>query len=99
MLAMTEERLKELIAEAIAEQKCPLTSEAMSLLNDEGTVEVLKTLGKGMTPNAAQVAARATRMLDQVAFSIGSLLMKCLLLGSIGFLVWLAFKKIGVIKP
>jgi hypothetical protein len=92
---ITKEELKELIAEAIQDHACVLNSETVAVLNDPDNREVIRTIAKGLTPNSAAMLARVGRMIDQVEFSLGTLLLRSMVFGTIAFVIWLAFEKSG----
>lgn len=85
--------IKKIVEEAVKEHVCHIDAEAAALLNNEVNREVLRTLGKGMTPNSASVLARVARTLDKVSFDLGALLLRFIILGGIGIIVWMFFKR------
>jgi hypothetical protein len=93
-MEITRDELKELISEAIKEHSCVLNPEVVKVLNDDNNAEVVRTLAKGLTPNSASFLARVARMIDKVSFDLGTLLLRAMVIGSIAFIVWLAFKKV-----
>lgn len=93
-MSVTEAQVKLWVKEAIKESHpCMLSEETIATLKDEEAMETIRTLGKSMNPNTAAFLARIGRMVDQASFSIGSLIIRILILGSIGLAVWLAFRK------
>ena len=93
---ITKEELKELIAQVIKEHQCVLNSETVELLNDQENREVLRTIAKGLTPNSASMLARFGRIIDQVEFSLGKFILRSMILGTVGIIIWMAFEKSGV---
>lgn len=95
-MEVTREELEEIVVKAIKEHSCQLDQETLNLLNDKENRKVLRTIAEGLTPNSASMLARVGRMIDQVEFSLGTLILRLAVLGSIGLIIWLAFKKAGV---
>lgn len=95
-MSATEEQVKMWVKEAIRESHpCVLNDETVSMLKDEETMETLRTLGKSMNPNTASFLARVGRMVDQASFSIGSFIVKAVIIGAVGLLAWLWVKHGG----
>jgi hypothetical protein len=95
-MELSREELKELIAEAVKEHTCVLNSDTVKLLNNEENMEVFRTIGKGLTPKSANTLATLGRMLDQVAFSLGTLLLRIILVGGAGVIIYIFFKNTGI---
>ncbi len=102
---ISREELKELILQAVEAavdehpalgHNCHIHPETMAVLNDKDTMEVIRTIGKGLTPNSASTLTNLGRMLDQVAFSLGTFILRIVLVGGVAVVVYLFFKKIGI---
>lgn len=95
-MELTRDELKEIITEAIKEHSCVLNSETVELLNDPENRRVIRTITEGLSPNSASMLARLGRIIDQVEFTLGMLIVRVLIIGVLWFVVRLAFKKSGI---
>lgn len=99
-MELSREELERIIDESVQRavakaHVCSLGPVTLEVLNDRGAQEVLRTLGKNMTPNSASTLARVGRMLDKFSFDLGVFILRVIVLGAIGVTVWLFFKKNG----
>jgi hypothetical protein len=74
-----------------------LDPETVEVFRDPDNREVIRTIAKGLTPTSATTLARLGRMIDDVEYSLGKLVLRVMIFGSVGVLLWLLGSKMGVI--